>query len=494
MAPRQIWIVDDEPTICWALSKALESEGYCVNVFSTAESFLTALSNNPRSSPDSPDVIFLDVRLPGVSGLETLNRLQQMQSEIPVILMTAFGDLKIAVDAVKHKAFDYLTKPFALNTALNAAERALRKQVKSEVVAVDEAYSPVDAFLGRATVMQEVYKQIALAANNDWPVLITGEQGVGKSIIARLIHQHSERSAEPLLTQRPNPDDPLECLSELFGFETNQDQQSDSQRTSRPTDYYGRSSRAGLLTLARRGSIVIEELTLLPLSVQMRLFEALESNVFVPLSSSRQEELTARLIFNTCSRLDASLADGELYPQLMEHLQIHTIHVPTLAEHREDIPLLVRAALQQPVFGSSMTVTDEAMEELKGRRWQGNLRELNQTLQRAAVKSGGTIIDIDDLPPPLLPVDSDQGQDEVHRDLDRAARRWILKRLANLENAGQQGSDNVGFLYEQCLEVIERALIETVLENTHGNRASAAELLGLHRTTLRQKAKRLGID
>lgn len=486
---RNIWIVDDEPAICWALRKAMEGQGYVVNVFSSAETFLHAIVNDTIS----PEVVFMDVRLPGISGIETLNRLQQSHPQLPVVLMTAFGDLKIAVDAVKNKAFEYLTKPFALETALHAAERAFRIHSSLQDEASDELDLSVDAVLGRAAVMQDVYKQIALAASNDWPVLISGEQGVGKSIVARFIHQYGKRREHPLLTFRPNPDDPIECLCELYGFDlgANLGVESGAEKSLQNQNHL---ARLGLLRLAGSGSVVVDEATLLPLSVQTRLLESLESQTFVALSSNRHHSLAARLIFTTSSKWDASLLDDELYPQFYSHLQIHKIHIPTLAEHREDIPLLVRAALQQPAFGGPLRITDRAMHELKQRPWRGNIRELNQVLQKAAVKAGASLIDLDDLPPPAYATDGSNSHSEVSRELDLVTRRWLNQHLADDDDPASPAAERKGFLYEQCVEVVERAMISATLENTQGNRALAAEYLGLHRTTLRQKAKRLGIE
>lgn len=498
-----VWIVDDEPAICWALRRAFEEQGYRVDVFSAAEPFCRALADQVTK----PNLVFLDVRLPGISGIELLSDLQQSHPQLPVVLMTAFGDLKIAVDAVRGKAFEYLTKPFTLETALHAAQRALRLQREGLPESTEPAEAPIHAALGRAPVMQDVYKQIAAAASNPWPVLISGDQGVGKSVVCRLIHQFSERRDHPLLTYRPNPDDPMECLSELFGVEEAGPEASATSSTregagtaefaeamSDASPHRARPRRRGLLDLAAQGTVVVDEVTLLPRTVQTRMLEAIESRKYLPLSANRQKNLSARLIFTTSSRLDAALADGELYPQFHSQLQVCAIHLPSLAEHREDIPMLARAALKQLDPDGSLKLTDRAAEELARRRWRGNLRELNQAIQRAAVKASAGVVDIEDLPAAQNSPQADDSQTEVNRDLDRAVRSWMSQHLADSDRGDETVDSSTGFLHERCMEVVERAMIESVLAATDGNRASAAELLGIHRTTMRQKAKRLGID
>jgi two-component system nitrogen regulation response regulator GlnG len=440
-----------------------------------------------RAGGERPDVVFLDVRLPGTSGIETLTELRQSQSSLPVVVMTAFGDLKTAVDAIQGKSFDYLTKPFALDVALSAARRAIRGRIESGPSTRTPAEElPVgDGFLGMSPRMQEVYKQIAIAANGDWPVLIVGEQGVGKGSVCRLIHGFSRRSPGPLLTFYPNPKDPLDCLCELFGLQT------DRIPESLPTRWL--ANRAGLLQLGADGTVVVDEVLLSPLHLQIRLLEAIEAKRWLPLGGSVAQNLTARLLFTSTTPLSGEMDDGEIYPQLRSQLQLNVIPLPTLAERSEDIPQLIDALLRQIAPQGELKISEEAVTELQGRDWPGNLRQLNQTIQAAAQRCSGGTIRVDDLG--LRPTSTHHSRSPRNSidEMDRAVRQWVADSCQALGDSKATPAPE-SFLYEECLQVVERALFEAVLQATGGNRAKSADILGIHRTTLRQKSKRYGVE
>lgn len=482
----RVWIVDDEASICGALRKSLEREGFDVEVFSTAEAFLDEIQRRAFA----PSVVFLDVRLPGISGIETLNRLQQSHTSLPVVIMTAFGDLQTAVDAVRGKSFEYLTKPFPLKTALSLAKRASHRAQRN-AAGTDEAAksstSPLDwsgNLLGISPAMQRVYRQIAKVADDDWPVLIVGDQGGGKSSVARLLHDVSHRSQEPLLTFRPNPDDAAECQCELFGF------QADVESVL--PESHRQPHRSGVLQLAAGGTVVIDEVLMLPINLQTRLLEAIESKSFLPIGGSVPCPLKPRLLFTSTANITSEMDGVEVYPQLRTQLYLNVIELPPLRERIEDVPHLARAQLRQISPDQELSITDSAMSELQSRRWRGNLRELRQVIQAAAGRCAGHSIQIDDLSTEPS-WDQKLAADENQWGLDQAVRRWVDGNCVSSPQSEPE-SPGDGFLYDECLEVVERALFESVLEATDGNRARAAELLGIHRTTLRQKSKRLGLE
>lgn len=488
-----VWIVDDEPSICWALCKSMEQEGYRVCVFSSAEAFL----DNLGSKSESPDVVFLDVRLPGISGIETLSNLRRSHRHLPVVVMTAFGDLKTAVDVIKSDSFEYLTKPFSIDAAISAAKRAIRELATTNNDASLNAIERPsgESFLGMSPQMQRVYKQIAIAAQGDWPTLVVGDQGVGKSSVCRLIHTFSGRSHKPLLTFRPNPSDPMECQCELFGV------QSEAVPPAEPTRW--QANRPGLLQLGEAGTVVIDEVLLLPIHLQVRLLEAMESQSCLPIGGSSPHPLTARLLFTSTTAINADIDDVEMYPQLRAQLRLNVIEIPPLSQRAEDIPHLTLSLLQKLSPAGELSITDDAMAELRRRPWPGNLRELNQTIQAAAQRCSGKTIRSDDFTPPSKSMAEATRAGNTADEVDRAVRQWVADHChASLDTDADADADSTdadsrateSFLYEECLQVVERALFEAVLQATDGNRAKSAELLGIHRTTLRQKSKRLGMD
>jgi two-component system, NtrC family, nitrogen regulation response regulator GlnG len=457
-----VWIVDDEPSICWALRKGLESGGFQVTLFSSAEACLEYVA---RGNP-YPAVVLLDVRLPGTSGLELLPKLQTLPSQPAVIVMTAFGDLKIAVDAVRGKAFDYLTKPFDLCDALESVHRAIGNAATSKLSADSQLANKLhkEVMLGSSAAMQRVYKQIAIAAESDAPVLILGEPGTGKSIVAAMIHSMSRRAPHPLLFFRPDASRPADADAELFGSRLAQ------------------SSVPGLLTLVGSGTLVIEELAALTTVTQSKLLSAMETGRFQAVMSVESEPLQSRLLFTSAQELDQAMADGELLESFLAEVRVLTIPLPPLRERCEDIPPLVQAFLAHESPNRVMHITDLAVSELVHRVWPGNVRELRQTIQGAILKTRGDVIDVCDLPnaPRMLPREG--MQDNPAEELSDAARRWLLSQR-----------DASGFLYEECLAIVERALIDQLMQEHEGNRAAIAAQLGIHRATLRQKMKRLGL-
>jgi two-component system nitrogen regulation response regulator GlnG len=475
-----VFIVDDEPAICWALRKSLESEAHRVQVFSAAEPLLDLIENQRQS----PDVILLDVRLPGLSGLEALGRIQSEHPDLPIIVMTAFGDLQTAVDAIHGRAFEYLTKPFDLEIALQSVRRAIAQR-RTKISDTNESTAHQiqnGLILGSSVAMQAIYKQIAIAASVDSTVLIEGDRGTGKGIVAAMIHRFSSRSKEPFLSISSVIDRPSDFESELFG--------SGASELSTGPLY-----KTGLIQLASAGTLVVEEIGMVPPSTQLKLLRAIESKTYYPLMTAEAGQLNARLLFTTVHDIDSLAAEGELLEEFRSQLQVYRIALPPLRDRREDIAPMAQAFVANIASAQgSMQISEQALQELERRDWPGNIRELRQTIQRAAMVATGKVIEIEDLPQVQTVGPGNVSSSIKERQLRDATRMWTIEHLKiSQASFSRTEMDTVGTLYEDMLAVVEPSLITQTLEEFSGNRAAAAALLGLHRSTLRQKMKRYGI-
>jgi two-component system nitrogen regulation response regulator GlnG len=475
-----IWIVDDEPAICWALQKSLTADGHSVKVFASAETFLQSL-RDPATT--KPHLLLLDVRLPGASGIDLLRQMTIQHPDVPVIMMTAFGDLRVAVEAIRGKAFEYLTKPFSLDVALQAVSRAI-DQAQLDTHAAPpkvEAELRQSPLLGDSLAMRHVYKQIAVAATIDAPVLMEGEPGCGKSLVAAMIHRFGPNPSGPFLHYRPADENGQTIEAELFGI-----------RIVSPSP----TVQAGLLQLAAGGTLVLDEVGQLPIKLQSKILTAIESRQFMAVADNQPIELAARLLFTSSHPPDSLVDDGDLLPALQSQLDVYHIQVPALRERKDDIRQLIVAFLAAESNAQPLTITEEAIRSLQSRSWPGNVRELRQAIQYGAVRAKGNVIQAVDLPPTTdpnsLPASIDQPlSDEI--------KLWTSQKLAQrtpladlVKDAERIKTPDLadGHLYEDCLAIIDDALISQLMIELDGNRAAIAQQLGIHRSTLRQKMKR----
>ena len=481
-----IWIIDDEPAICYALRTNLEEDRHAVEVFSGAEAALKSLKKQ------QPDLILLDVRLPGASGLEVLEKLKKDFPQIPVILMTAFGDLQTAVQAVQGDAFEYLTKPFDLETVMQAVRRALaQRQMRagSAILPQSASETPEQAelILGKSTAMQNVYKQIARAASMDSTLLIEGEEGTGKTLVAVMVHRFSSRQNLPMLSVTAIPGKDLEFEIELFG-------------AGRPGSDALQPLRTGFLELAGEGTLLIDEVGSISLANQLRLIRAIENKSFCRVGDTETKQLRCRILFTSSHSTSKLVSEGELDRRLASHLEVFKISLPPLRERPEDIAPMVRNFLHSTSLPHGVQITRAAMEELQRRSWPGNVRELKLTIERSALKASGGIIQYEDLPLEPQSAFGDGHRSETQANLETAVRNWTCEKLqepsGGAGSEGRTGSDGElpGTLYDDFLSAVEPSMLKTVLDHHAGNRAAAASALGLHRSTLRQKTRRYRLD
>lgn len=461
----RILIVDDEVSICWAFRESLTDEGYEVETASSAEEGL-GLALHHRF-----DVVVLDIRLPGIDGLTAIREFRARIGDAPIIIITAFGNLETVVRAMEAGAFDYLVKPFDLDQATQVVKRAIEQQ-PCDPPKANSTGEAAETLIGRSPAMQELFKRIALVARADVPVLITGESGTGKELIARAIHRHGSRRDQPFLPVCLAALSPGLVESELFGHVK-------GAFTGAIHD------RKGLLELANGGTVLLDEIGDISLPLQVKLLRAIEQREITPVGDVRCRSINIRIIAATNRPLAQLMKSGEFREDLYFRLSVFHIESPPLRDRLEDVPDLAAHFLQQCHWANQQpgVLTAEALSELVARSWPGNVRELRNTIEHAAVVSRGQPIRPEHLPPRVT------GDVPRTRSLTEAVSEDLSawsERAAGLMEAVP--------IYDRFLELTEPPLLRTVLRHHQGNRAAAAQALGIHRATLRQKLRKYGIE
>ncbi len=468
-----ILIVDDEPAICWAFREALTDDGHSVRVVPSGEEALRLTDGGWR-----PDVVVMDVRLPGIDGLAAMRELRGRIGATPVVVITAFGSLDTAVRAMEEGAFDYLIKPFDLDQAIDVLRRALGSQVAAGETHDGVATAPLstDAIIGSSPSMQQVFKRIALVAASDVGVLITGESGTGKELVARAIHRHSPRLHGPFVPVCIPALNPGLIESELFGH-------------ARGSFTGAVEDRTGLFELAAGGTILLDEIADVPTPLQVKLLRTIEQREIFAVGAALPRTINVRILAATNRPLPELIASGAFREDLYFRLGVFQIHLPPLRERREDIPALVEHFLLRippAQEAAPWKIPDDLRTALCSRPWVGNVRELRNAIEHAAIVARGGEIRPEHLPPPaaMSAVASVSTADRAREHVSG----WAADEAARVATADDPQ------LYENFLQLVEPPLLEAVLRHCNGNRAAAAQLLGLHRATLRQKMRRHGLS
>jgi two-component system, NtrC family, nitrogen regulation response regulator GlnG len=458
-------VVDDEPAICWGFQRLLAGHGHRVVTASSAEEGLGVAATESNVA-----LIILDVRLPGIDGITALPKFRDATGGAPVVVMTAFGDLETAVSAVRGGASDYLTKPFTLESASKVCLRAIRPDRGGEVLANEEV-SAVTSLVGRSPAMQQVFRQIALVADSDLSVMVTGETGTGKELVAAAIHRHSKRADQPYLAIAPATLSETILESELFGH-------------VKGAFTGAADTRAGLFQLADGGTVLLDEIGDLNRAAQVKLLRVIEQGEFTPVGDVRPRKCNVRVIAATNRDLTAAVAEGDFREDLLYRLAAVSIRVPPLRDRREDIPLLCQHFLSRLGYPNAAEAMDADLAEQLGKRnWNGNVRELRNAVEHASVIARGRPLRIDDFP---ISQDTLFVGHDVSPTLDRMIEKWTQSQLDAAADAPIED------LHERLLAAVEPAALKVVLQHTGGNRAAAAQLLGIHRGTLRERIKRYG--
>ncbi|KKO62499.1 Nitrogen regulation protein NR(I) [Janthinobacterium sp. KBS0711] len=490
---KPIWIVDDDESIRWVLEKALARENLATKSFANARDAIAALEF------DTPQVLVSDIRMPGASGLELLQTVKSRFPGLPVIIITAFSDLDSAVAAFQGGAFEYLAKPFDIDKAVELIRRALEESLRE--TSVESGPSETPEILGQAPAMQEVFRAIGRLSQSNVTVLITGESGSGKELVARALHKHSPRAAQPFiaLNTAAIPKDLLE--SELFGHE-------------RGAFTGAQTTRRGRFEQAENGTLFLDEIGDMPFDLQTRLLRVLSDGHFYRVGGHQPMKANVRVITATHQNLEQRVRDGLFREDLYHRLNVIRLRLPSLRERREDIPILVRHFLVQSArqLGvEAKRMSEPTMQFLSSLDLPGNVRQLENLCNWITVMAPGQTVEIKDLPLELTQGQGDGAATaaageavpaavaqphggqvfEAAAPANGAPPGWIG--LLELQAAGMLGAGQ-----QEVMAVLgrqfESALIKTALKHTHGRKNDAAVRLGIGRNTITRKISELGID
>ncbi len=468
-SPPRVWIIDDDQSIRWVLQKALQKAGVDVRSFSNGKDLLNAIKD------DVPDVIVSDVRMPGIDGLDLMNRVQTSYPNLPVIIMTAHSDLESAVSAFHGGAFEYLPKPFDLNEAVDLVRRACsqaRRQTKSDAENPLSNADETPEIIGEAPSMQEVFRAIGRLARSHITVLINGESGTGKELVAKALHRHSPRSDKPFiaLNMAAIPHDLLE--SELFGHAKGAFTGAHNRRTGR-------------FEQANGGSLFLDEIGDMPADLQTRLLRVVADGEFYPVGAHTPIKVDTRIIAATHQNLEDLVKQGRFREDLFHRLNVIRIHIPALRERRQDIPLLLTHFMKhvsREMKVEPKVLLPETEHYLCHQAWPGNVRQLENTCRWMVVMASGQEIHMEDLPPELtVTMESSETEND---DWQLTLGKWVQKKLSNGDS---------GIAKEAILD-FESTVIRTTLDFTGGRRQEAARLLGYGRNTLTRKIKELQLE
>jgi len=500
-----ILIVDDDEEIRYSLSRVLGSRGYSIETASSGEEGLEKVKQGLR-----PDLVMMDVRMGGISGIESLQHMRSTSSSLQIVLMTAFGTAQTAIEAMKFGAFDYIMKPFDVDKVIEIAEKAISSSrdmlsAKSYEKKVNyEDYK--EGIVGNSPAMQEVFKVIGQVAASEATVLATGESGTGKELIAKSIYQHSLRSGGPFIAVNcaAIPDNLIE--SELFGHEKGSFTGATSQRIGR-------------FEQCDRGTIFLDEIGDMALATQTKILRVLQEGEIQRVGSTQTIKVDVRVIAATNKDLEKMVADKEFREDLYYRLNVFRIRIPALRERKEDIPEIVDFMLQNLARERKSKVTSlsaDALKALVAYNWPGNVRELGNVVYRSAVVAQGNAILLKDLPDTVSPVSepvpasSAPAAQQVEQ-IGEAANGPVDQKP--FESAGEPAPEMLlresmplslpsifdklyGELRERTelriLSLIEKQMIRRAIKETNGNQARAAEILGITRNTLKKRLDEYG--
>ncbi len=464
----KILVVDDERNVRRAFEEILAGKGHVVIAVRGAEEALATVDR------EDCELAILDICLPGMSGLDALQRIKERRPKLPVIVMTGQGTTATAIEATKRGAFDYQLKPFSTPEMLQTIARALEaaRLMKGQLALGSETTSPSDeAIVGHSAIMQQVYKAIGRVAPTDATVLIRGESGTGKELVARAVYQHSLRSQSPLMVVNcaAIPETLLE--SELFGYEAG----AFTGATTR---------RIGKFQQADGGTIFLDEIGDIPLLVQAKILRLLQEQTFERLGSNETIQVDVRVLCATNRNLEEAIAERFFREDLYHRLNVVTLQLPPLRERREDIPLLVDYFLNRFARGLHLEkppLSQEALDVLVNYAWPGNVRELEHVVQRLMIFTGGYTIQASDLPPTVTT--NGQGPQGGKTGTWTDEQFLAFARTYLDSYRGERA-------HEALLEKMEKSLIIEALRRSAGNQTRAARLLGLPRPTLHLKMQK----
>lgn len=520
---RPIWVVDDDHSIRWVLQKAISREGIPCEIFSSAAEVLERLET------EVPQVLVSDIRMPGQSGLTLLSKVRELQPDLPVIIMTAYSDLDSAVSAFQGGAFEYLPKPFDIEKAVELILRAVRESQTEEFV--EEADSSAPEILGQAPAMQEVFRAIGRLSQSNVTVLITGESGAGKELVARALHRHSPRASKPFiaLNTAAIPKDLLE--SELFGHE-------------RGSFTGAQAQRQGRFEQAEGGTLFLDEIGDMPAELQTRLLRVLSDGHFYRVGGQQPIKANVRVIAATHQNLDERVKLGMFREDLYHRLNVIRLRLPPLRERQEDIPILAKHFLNvsaRELGTETKRLSDSAIRIISEFPFPGNVRQLENVCRWITVMAPAQLVEARDLSPELkafqngganalekmagnspspnlwlaesgsvlpatgtpalqtssgmsagkYPVDTASTDAFSNPPVPAGSASWLELLFIEAEKALESGQPDV---MDALTAQFETTMIQAALKATHGKRIEAAQRLGIGRNTITRKIQDLNID
>lgn len=465
-----VWVIDDDKSIRWVLEKALKQAGMQVTAFESADEALQLV----RENAIPPNAVISDIRMPGSDGLSLLKQLKSVHPNLPILIMTAFSDLDSTVTAFEEGAFEYIAKPFDVDTVIERTQRACALQRESHKrpareSAKKEVNEPQEELLGEAPAMQEVFKAIGRLSKSKITVMVNGESGTGKELIAHALHRHSPRSdnAFVALNMAAIPHDLME--SELFGHE-------------KGAFTGAQATRIGRFEQSDRGTLFLDEIGDMPATLQTRLLRVLSDGQFYRVGGHTPIKVDVRIIAATHQNLE-SLVEQKLFREdLFHRLNVIRIEAPPLRERREDIPMLLNHFLDKAAIElneTPKTMSAEFKAYVTALNWPGNVRQLQNTAHWLTVMASNNELEVEDLPKhnQELPV-------TIDTDWEAGFRQWANKALHDGETD----------LLSKATPTFERILIQVALNKTQDKRQEAARLLGWGRNTLTRKIRELEMD
>lgn len=459
MDKSNIWVVDDDESIRWVLEKGLTERGITVQTFDSANKVIEKLET------ENPQLILTDIRMPGKSGIDLLDKVKELRPEIPVIVMTAHSDLESAVESYEHGAWEYLPKPFDIEEAISMVQRATAIDSNK-----DEEFSESEAeVIGEAPAMQEVFRAIGKLSNSNSTVLLIGQSGTGKELVAKALYQHSPRKDKPFIALNM-ADIPKELLeAELFGHEKGAFTGADEKRIGR-------------FEQADDGTLFLDEIGDMQLETQTRLLRVLSNGEFYRVGGREPIKVNVRIITATHQNIEDLVKEGLFREDLFHRLNVIKISLPNLNERKEDIPLLVKHFFHkssEELKEEKKYLSEEVENYFTTLNWPGNVRQLENTCRWLTVMSPTREVKLEDLPDELKLENI-----EKLNDWTKVLQSWSESYLA-------KGKTD---LLEEAIPEFEKTLIKVALNKTLGRKKEAADLLGWGRNTLTRKIKDLGLD
>ncbi|MDB5872370.1 MAG: putative response regulator, NtrC [Ramlibacter sp.] len=501
---KPIWIVDDDQSIRFVLEKALLREDLPTRSFTNPREVLQALESG--DDENGPQILVSDIRMPGGSGLDLLTKVKEKLPGLPVIIMTAFSDLDSAVSAFQGGAFEYLPKPFDLPKAIELIRRAVEESQREEVA--EERMAAAPEMLGQAPAMQDVFRAIGRLSQSNVTVMITGESGSGKELVARALHKHSPRAGGPFvaINTAAIPKDLLE--SELFGHE-------------RGAFTGAQTMRRGRFEQAEGGTLFLDEIGDMPFDLQTRLLRVLSDGHFYRVGGHNAVKANVRVIAATHQDLEQRVKEGAFREDLFHRLNVIRLRLPALRERLDDIPMLARHFLQQSAKQLGVEpkrISDAALTRLATFGFPGNVRQLENICHWLTVMAPAQLIEPKDLPPEVAPSPTEAAAARAATPSTEVAKPATPDAAASTGSPAAiatSGTASVGprswesGLEAEALELLasgrhdvwdaltkrfESKLILTALANTRGRRIEAAQKLGIGRNTITRKIQELGLE